>query len=205
MEYKKTIDNYINERYEYLYKCANNILLNNKRAIEAGDLVSELVIHLYENENKIQQYINMNKLEGFCITYMNLNGKYESSTLNKKYKLQFVELDNIMANKLSSVDEYDLIDVDEYEKELNKYFTQYQIEKILKIDSILNQLTIPEKILFDAYFVKNLSYDKICKSYTFFIEKNGKRVKYKSKKSIYNMMNDLKEKINKLLGNHGSI
>ena len=52
MEYKKTIDNYITERYSYLYKCATNILLNNKRAIEAGDLVSELVIHLYENEQK---------------------------------------------------------------------------------------------------------------------------------------------------------
>jgi len=43
------------------------------------------------------------------------------------------------------------------------------------------------------------SYDKIVKKYTFFREKDGKRIKYKSKKSIYNLMKDLKEKINKLI------
>lgn len=205
MDYKTIIDEYIKQRYTYLYKCAKNILLNNKSALEAGDLISELVIHLYENENKIQQYIAMDKLEGFCVTFLNLNGKYASSTLNKKYKIQFDELDEVMSNKLTSADEYDLIDKDEYEKELNKHFSQTQIEKILKIDSILSKLTIPEKILFDAYFVKNLSYDKITQQYTFYREKDGKRVTYKSKKSIYNMMNDLKNKINKLLNNDDSI
>jgi protein associated with RNAse G/E len=199
MDYKKTIDTYINTRYTYLLKCAKNILLNNKSALEPGDLIAELVIHLYDNEDKIQQYIKMDKLEGFCVTYLNLNGKYASSTLNKKYKIQFDELDEVMSNKLYSNEDYELLDKDEYEQELHRYFNQEQIEKILKVDAILNKLTTPEKILFDAYFVKNLSYDKITQRYTFYREKDGKKITYKSKKSIYNMMNDLKNKINNLL------
>lgn len=203
MEYKKIIDNFLTERYSYLHKCAKNILLKNTTTLQAGDLIAELVIHLYENEAKIQQYIEIDRLEGFCVTYLNLNGKYTTSSLNKKYKLQFDELDEVMSKKLSSTDEeYNLMDKDEYEKELNKYFTQEQIEKILKVNAILDQLTMAEKILFDAYFVKNLSYDKICSQYTFFREKDGKKITYKSKKSIYNMMTDLKDKINKLLNDY---
>jgi hypothetical protein len=200
MEYKETIDNYLNQRYEYLLKCAKNILLKNKTTIQPGDLISELVLHLYENEEKIKQYIVIDRLEGFCVTYLNLNGKYITSTLNKKYKLQFYELDDVMSKKLSSTDEeFDLMDKDLYEKELHNFFNELQVSKILKINDVLDQLTIAEKILFDAYFVKNLSYDKICAQYTFFKEKNGKRITYKSKKSIYNMMTDLKNKITNLL------
>jgi hypothetical protein len=199
MDYKQIIDNYLNQRYTYLLKCAKNILLKNKTAIQAGDLISELVIHLYENEDKIKHYIEIDRLEGFCVTYLNLNGKYITSTLNKKYKLQFDELDDVMEKKLySNDDEIDFMDKDLYEKELYNFFNEEQVEKLLNINSILDQLTLPEQILFDAYFVKNLSYDKICAQYTFFKEKDGKRITYKSKKSIYNMMTNLKEKINNL-------
>jgi len=193
MNYKKLLDTYLSNRYDYLYKCAINILKNTTSNLEAGDLISELTIHLYTNEEKIQRYIAMDKLEGFCVTYMNLNGKYASSSLNKKYKVQFDELDNVLANKLGEETTYS--NEDEYVQELEQHYTSEQITKILAVDAILNQLTLPEKILFDAYFVKNLSYDKICEQYTFFREKDGKKVTYKSKKSIYNMMTELKNKI----------
>lgn len=199
MDYKKTIDEYITNRYKFLLECSKNILLTNKTPITPGDLVSELVLYLYSNEDKIQTYINFGKLEGFCITYLNLNGKYLTSTLNKKYRLQFDELDLIKTNKLYNTENYDLIDKNDYERELNEFFTQEQINKILSVNSIIDKLSVAEQILFDAYFIKNLSYDKITKKYTFYKEKNDKKIEYKSKKSIYNMMINLKNKIKDLI------
>lgn len=201
MDYKKTIDEYITNRYKFLIECSTNILLNNKTPIKAGDLVSELVLYLYDNEEKITTYINFGKLEGFCITYLNLNGKYLTSTLNKKYRLQFDELDLVKSNKLSNTENYDLIDMDDYERDLSNHFTNEQIKKILSVNSIFDKLTTAEQILFDAYFIKNLSYDKITKRYTFYKEKNNKKIEYKSKKSIYNMMLNLKNKIKDLIQN----
>ena len=87
------------------------------------------------------------------------------------------------------------IDMDEYEKDLTSIFNEEQIEKLLSIERILGILTKSEMILFRAYFVENLSYDKIVKKYTFYREKDGKKITYKSKKSIYTLMNGLKLKI----------
>ena len=197
MDYKEIINSFISKRYEYLIECSTNILRYNTN-LTPEDLVSELVIHLLENETKVKEYIEINKLEAFSVSWLNIQGRYATSTINRKYNNNAYEIDDYMIETLVGDDDR-LIYESDYIKELSKQFTDLQIQKILLVESIIPKLTKTEQILFEAYFLENLSYDKIVKKYTFFREKDGKRVKYKSKKSIYNLMKDLRKKIIKLI------
>ncbi len=200
MDYTTTINNFINDRYKYLLTCAKNIMKNNMMGVTAEELLSELTIHLLTSPEKIQEYIDMGKLEAFCVSWMNIQGKYKTSPLNSKYNCKTYELDEVKQEMFGDDDEHlEKVTLSDYEKDLLVNFTPEQINKIKNVNEIYPLLSKSEKILFEAYFIENLSYDKIVKRYTFFRDKDGKIVKYKSKKSIYNLMKGLKEKINYLL------
>lgn len=194
MSYKKIIDTFIQKRHKYLTECATNILKYNT-TIEPNELVGELVLYLYTHKQKIEEYLAIDKLEAFCVSWMTINGKYNTSPVNKKHSQREYEIDETY-DVVGDNDGFDeLIDKDDYEKDLSSIFTDEQIQKILSIDKMIDKLTKSELILFRAYFIENLSYDKICKKYTFYREKDGKMITYKSKKSIYTLMNGLKNKI----------
>lgn len=181
-------------------ECATNILKRNNRGIDPTELLSELTIHLLTNEEKIQEYIRLGKLEAFCVSWMNIQGKYNTSPINIKYNIKAYEMDDYTQSTLGEEDErMTTIDINEYEQDLLQHFTDEQVKKIMLVDKIYPSLTKSEQILFNAYFIENLSYDKIVKKYTFYREKDGKRITYKSKKSIYNLMKGLREKITELL------
>jgi hypothetical protein len=199
MTYKQTINDFINSRYEHLTKYATTILFQNN-LITPTDLISELYIYLTENKEKVDAYIKINRLEGFAVSWMNIQGKYRTSQVNTKFGNRFEELDEAKFHKTQ--EDYDMIyemDKDEYEIDLMSTFTHKQIENIMRVDGVMHQLNKIEKILFKAYFVENLSYDKIAQQYTFYREKDGKKIKYKSKKSVYTLMKGLKEKIHQLI------
>ena len=189
----------ITRRYDYLLNCASNILKSNKN-MDAGDLLGELIIYLSNNKVKVVEYIEIDKLEAFCVSWMNIQGRHHTSPLNKKYSSKAYSIDDFGVNSIILDDAiaFDL-DKNEYEKDLIPNYSDEQIEKIMKIDKILDKLNETDMILFKAYFVENLSYDKICKKYTFYKTKMNKKILYKSKKSIYNLMKDLKIKINILI------
>jgi len=84
-------------------------------------------------------------------------------------------------------------------RDLRNVYTEEQVEKIMKVHDIYPTLSNVNRILFDAYFMENLSYDKIKEKYTFFRTKDGKKIFYKSKKSIYNLMLELKNEIKRKL------
>jgi hypothetical protein len=88
---------------------------------------------------------------------------------------------------------------DEYIKDLRTTYTDSQVENILKIHDIYPTLTKSQQILFDAYFLENLSYEKIKNKYTFYETKNGKKVYYRSRTSISKLMTGLKDEIRKKL------
>jgi hypothetical protein len=199
MTYKQTINDFINSRYEHLTKYATTILFQNN-LITPTDLISELYIYLTENKEKVDAYIKINRLEGFAVSWMNIQGKYRTSQVNTKFGNRFEELDEATFHKIQ--EDYDMIyemDKDEYEIDLMSTFTHKQIENIMRVDGVMHQLNKIEKILFKAYFVENLSYDKIAQQYTFYREKDGKKIKYKSKKSVYTLMKGLKNKIHQLI------
>ena len=194
MSYKRIIDTFLTKRHKYLMECSRNILRYNQ-TIEPEELVGELALYLYTHKQKVEEFLAIDKLEAFCISWMTIQGKYNTSPVNKKHTMREYTTDEEY-DIISVETKYDeLIDMDDYEKDLTTFLSDSQIDKIKSMGKIIDELTKSEKILFNAYFIENLSYDKICKKYTFFREKDGKVVKYKSKKSIYTLMNALKIKI----------
>jgi hypothetical protein len=131
---------------------------------------------------------------------MRIQGQFDNTPFSRKMNIN-KRHDNIgdehIIDKIKEIEEidFDNINDDEYINDLRTIYTDEQINKILKIHDIYPELSKINKILFDAYFLKGLSYDKIKDQYTFFRTKNGKKVYYKSKKSIYNLMIELKNEI----------
>ena len=192
-EYKEVIDTFITMRWEFLNECSINITKSKK--IDSGDLLSEMVIFLYENQDKIEPYLDLKMLEGFSVSWMKLQAQHKTTPFNRKYKNNNNESIDIPDTEAEGVD----ITEEEYIRDLRTHYTDEQIEKIMKIHDIYPTLDNVNRLLFDAYFIEDLSYDKIREKYTFFRSKGGKKVYYKSKKSIYNLMLGLKSEIWKKL------
>lgn len=193
-EYKKIIDDFLVINYTYIHSCAGNILKS--RQMFADDLVGELIIFLYNHQKKLEDYIEIKMLQAFCVSWMTLQCKYTTTPFSRKF-LNRDETTEEIPDVYS--DEYIPTTEDDYIKDLRRVYTDKQVVNILKIHDIYPTLSPVHKILFDAYFIEGLSYDKIKDKYTFFRTKNGKKVYYKSKKSIYNLMKELKDEIkNKL-------
>jgi hypothetical protein len=193
MNYKKIIDEFIVKKYDYLIECSTNVL---KGKNNPHDLVSELVLFFYDNQEKLELFISQDSylnysdtqmLEGFSVSWLRIQGGYKTSTFNRKWKRN----DNsINIPEIAEEPTYD--EENEYIKDLRRVYTEDQITNILKIHDIYPTLTKVEQMLFNAYFLEGLSYEKIKNKYNFYRTKNGKKVFYKSKKSIYNLMNELK-------------
>lgn len=201
INYKQICNEFITQRYKFLLECATNVI-KFQGDLEPADLVAELVIYLNDNKEKVLLYIEMNKLEAFAVTWLNIQGRYKTSPINVKYTSKADTMDDLLTVSLPapiSLD-YEIYQSD-YENDLKEIYTDEQIKKIMSVSNILDKLTKVETILFQAYFVDNLSYDKICNKYTFYENKNGKKVTYKSKTSISVMMNNLKRKIKYLIEN----
>jgi hypothetical protein len=204
-EYKKIVDDFINRRYDFIYDVAKNISKN--KNIDSGDLVSELLIFLYDNKTKLEPYIDINMLEGFSVSWMRLQAQYDTTPFNIKYKGKTSKTDYIedkgrdMPFEIEDEKiDYDHLDEDEYIKDLRYIYNDEQINKILKVHDIYPTLSKVNKMLFDAYFMEGLSYDKIKDKYTFFrTDKNGKKRYYKTRYSVYQLMIKLKEEINNKL------
>ena len=200
-EYKKIVDEFINTRYNFIYEVAKNISKN--KITEASDLVAELVIFLYDNKLKLEPYIDINMLEGFSVSWMRLQSQFDTTPFNIKYKgskrTDYIEdkgRDIPFEIEDESVIDYDHLDEDEYIKDLRYVYNDEQINNILKVHDIYPSLSKVNKMLFDAYFMEGLSYDKIKDKYTFFrTDKNGKKRYYKTRFSVYQLMIKLKNEI----------
>jgi hypothetical protein len=193
MEYKKIIDDFIKEKYNFLTECATNILKGKKT--NPSDLIAELFIYLYDNEEKLNPYIDIDMLLGFSVSWMNNQARWNTTPFNRKYQINIEFDESILTDLPDIVDE----DIDPYINDLKRIYTDEQIDKIMKVNEIVPTLSKTNQIIYNAYFNEGLSYDKIKDQYTFF-KRNGKKIiYYKSKVSIFNLMSDLKNEIKKKL------
>lgn len=193
-EYKKLIDAFLTKRYSYLCECASNITWT--KNVDPSELVSELAIFLYENKTKLEPYIDGKMLEGFSVSWLKLQGRHKTSPFNRKHLYQGDKMtDQIPDSSEQPITESE----DPYIADLRGSYTDEQIDNILKIHDIFPTLHPSHQILFKAYFMEDLTYDKIKDKYTFYKVVNGKQINYKSKYSIYKMMTDLKKEIKKKL------
>jgi hypothetical protein len=194
-EYKRMIDNFLSIKYNFLCECANNITF--KMKTNPTELVSELAIFLYENKEKLEPYMEGKMLEGFSVSWLKIQGRYKSSPFNRKCLYQ----NDKMTDQIPDLEapEQSIETEDPYITDLRNVYSDEQIENILKIHDIYPSLHPSHQILFKAYFIEDLTYDKIKDKYTFFKVVNGKKINYKSKYSIHKMMMDLKNEIKKNL------
>lgn len=202
-KYKRIIDQFIEAEYLYLIECATNILKSKKA--DPYDLTAELTIFLYDNQEKLEAFITQESymnyddakmLKGFSVSWLRINGAYSNSTFGRKYAINNNGNKDGFTIDIPETAEETHEDEEEYVKDLRRVYTEEQIQNILKIHDIYPTLTNVEQMLFKAYFLEGLSYEKIKDKYTFYrTDKNGKKVYYKSKKSIYNLMNELKIQI----------
>jgi hypothetical protein len=194
MIYNDIINKFITENFKFLLECATNILKSKKT--DPNDLVAELTIYLYDHQSKIEPYLDINMLLGFSVSWMNNQARWATTNFNRKYQIN-IEFDESILQKMvhTTVDSLEDDDI----KDLRTIYTDEQVEKILKVRSIVPTLSRTNQIIYNAYFNEGLSYDKIKDRYTFF-KRNGKKIiYYKSKVSIFNLMTDLKNEIRKKL------
>jgi hypothetical protein len=201
-KYKRIIDQFIEAKYEYLIECSTNILKNKQG--DPYDLTAELVLFLYDKQEKIDIFISQDSymdydseqmLQGFSVSWLRIQGAHATSPFGRRWAINDKELQNI-SEPADETGEYAEGEEDEYVKDLKRVYTDEQITKILRIHDIYPTLSNVEQMLFRAYFLEGLSYEKIRNKYTFYrTDKVGKTIYYKSKKSIYNLMTELKKEI----------
>jgi hypothetical protein len=194
-EYKQKIDNFLQTRYNFLCECAKNITF--KMKTDPNELVSELAIFLYTNKSKLDPYMDGKMLEGFSVSWLKIQGRHKTSPFNRKCMYQNEKTTDQIPEQ--EAPEQSLENEDPYITDLRSIYTDDQIENILKIHDIYPTLHQSHQILFKAYFIEDLTYDKIKDKYTFYKIVNGKRINYKAKSSVFKMMTDLKKEIKKKL------
>ena len=129
----KIIDDFITRRYKHLVECATNILKRNRT--NGGDMVAELTLYLYDNQTKLEDYIDMDMLEGFSVSWMRLQAQYKSTPFSRKYNNTSEEVKP--GKETSTTDDIEHLNEDEYITDLRTTYNDNQIENILKIHLIL--------------------------------------------------------------------
>jgi len=195
MTYNETISKFIETQFKFLHECATNILKGKKT--DPNDLLAELTIYLYDNQTKLEPYIDINMLLGFSVSWMNNQARWKTTNFNRKYQINIEFDESILKDIIDDIPD-ETID-DPYIKDLKRIYTDDQVEKIMSVQAILPNLSKTNQILYNAYFNEGLSYDKIKTRYKFFKRNGNKIIYYKSKVSIFNMMTELKNEIKKNL------
>jgi hypothetical protein len=194
-QYKQTVDEFLTNRYDFLLECAKNITF--KMKTDPCELVSELAIFLYANKEKLDPYMDGKMLEGFSVSWLKIQGRHKTSPFNRKCLYQNDKMTDQIPEQEDQIQSTET--EDPYITDLRNIYTDDQINNILKIHDIFPTLHPSHQILFKAYFLEDLTYDRIKDKYTFYKIINGKKINYKSKYSIHKMMVGLKEEIKKKL------
>lgn len=177
------MDEYINKRYSFLRKCANNIT-KKRRACANDDLLSELILYVYTNPTKIEKYISDELVfEKFCIKWMNSQFNWSNSPFNNKYResIEYIDITN------SSYED----ESDEIYKDLSSIYTDKQIDKIMFVYNFYDTLNPAEQLLFRLYFIERKSLEKIKNEVSF--TKN--KMRYNNRTIVFLQIKKIKQKI----------
>lgn len=175
---KDELDSYFILRYDYLLKVATDLTTRKNKPELAGDLLGELISHLYSNLERVRK---INSIEGYSVDWMD---KQFSKWTKTPFQRKFL---NKVEEYTDNSDEGPMDDsISSYEKELIHLFGEDGTDKLRFINDFFHKLTRPEQILFSLrYDNKGLSYRNIAKT-----------LKIPST-SVYLMLVELNNKINK--------
>lgn len=197
MSYKTKIDSFIKTDIKYLRECAKHCLQKTK--MDPDDLVGELLIYLYSNEVKLSAHTS---LQGFSVQWIRNESRWTVGKFNKKYALSkgenldlllYKDLD--LEHKQNEIHLTDHIDYNDYYKDLLNVYPEQQVNRIVKIHSILSLLNEEEQMLYEAYFTEGMTYKDIQHNIKF---RKG-NFTYNNPSIVYLRITALKDKIKLLI------
>jgi hypothetical protein len=188
--YKNTIDNFLSSNFDILNKISNHYVIGTN--LPPNDLVMELIVYLYENEEKVISYIDSpSSLIRFSKKWLWNQAKVYTKNVgpsNFKGKFQILdgggEADMVVSNYNINLELNT-----PYEEDLISVYNTEQIGKIVFTNDYFNQLCDVDKRLYNLHFKERLSHTKIAKHL---------QTKYNQKvspSSVYNMIVKLRTKI----------
>ena len=152
------------------------------------ELISFYCLYIDSNWVKFSAIPDDEERLKFSQTWMKNNVNWRNSDFNKAIRVnsmgeEYDIPDTPEDNHLEVLCESDRDDIKEFMLDLNKRFSEYDVNRIMMMRKIYLTLETHEKVLYDLYFTQMLSMRAI-----------GKKVDLPLS-AVFNMLNDLKIKL----------
>lgn len=189
MSREEIVNKLFTDRYQYLLKCATNILKNRNRLDLATTLVNDAYLQICENIDKYTELIDEGKIEGVVVRWMQMQIIWNNTQFKKEwvysdyntisFNFTFNEDDenaNIILENIIESDETSLEDHLQYNKTME--------DKLNHISQFVKELPLHQQLLFKDIYIKG-------------INTSGKLAKHTgiSRTGCYWLMKDLKDEI----------
>jgi hypothetical protein len=181
-----TYQDWISNNYLFLQKWSRIWCVNND---DADELLTLFTIYLSSNWQKYLDMPNNNERIKFTQTWLKNNVKWSNSEFNRlkrvnSHEEEWEQKDDKTIDDLIEVRcENSREDIIDWLIDLNRNYTEHQVDKLVKLREIYLQLNIPDKVLWDMYWTNGLSLRDI-----------GKKLDIPHL-SVWTMIKELKEKI----------
>ena len=183
------IDDFIKKDYQKLLRISRKYC--SRTQLPSIDLVSELIIYLYESEEKVNEYINSeSSLIRFCNKWLWQQTKVFTQNRgmsNFKSKFQLLERAEV-GECVGGVDASNFY-INEDELDLLRVYTEEQVRKIQFTKEYIKTFSEADRRLFHLHYIEGMSNTTIA---NYLQEKYGQKV---SPSSIYKLIVQLRQKI----------
>jgi len=153
-----------------------------------GDLISMYCLYIDNNWTKFSAIPDDEQRLRFTQTWFSNNVKWRNSDFNKAIRVNSMDEEYDIPEEaeesfIEVTCETDREDIKEFMLDLNKRFSEYDVNRIMMMRKIYLTLETHEKVLYDLYFSQMLSMRAI-----------GKKIDLPLS-AVFNMINDLKIKL----------
>lgn len=204
--YDYMVNQFYNNRYIYLKRCASLSLNRIKRNTTElmRDLVTESFLYINKNKEKLLEKIVLSgMIEAICVNYMNHQVLWNNTDFKKQYLYSqnpTYKIFNYETRKSEKMEYHfvDIADHDSYimeEQQDEEFFIKEQLEyqdKITRYNNMLDKMTTEQRCLFDIVYVKG--HNSALKLAEYF-----KDYGCESRSTCYYMLRDLRNWITKNL------
>jgi DNA-directed RNA polymerase specialized sigma subunit len=152
------------------------------------ELISFYCLYIHSNWPKFSAIPDGEQRLKFTQTWMSNNVKWRNSDFNKAIRVNSLEEEYDIQEPaeesfIEVTCETDREDIKEFMLDLNRRFSEYDVNRIMTMRKIYLTLDTHEKVLYDLYFSQMLSMRAI-----------GKKIDLPLS-AVYNMLNELKIKL----------
>lgn len=178
-----TSDQWFNKNYSWICYWAKRWSPNDWR-----ELVTQLWLYLTKSWSKFSQIPDNEERIKFIQTWYKNSVNWESSDYNKTLKVNNLDETWTIPDEpedyyIEIIAETSREDLQEWLVDINRRFSDYDVDRLIKFRQIYLTLPTTEKVLYDLYFSQMMSMRDIAKKIDLPLS------------TIYNMLKDLKNKL----------